>query len=118
MKKISILKHSLFCTIIAICFFSTAFAQDEVIDLYDEALPGALISGNYKEQPEIDAEGNVKRIRKVSNPTLSVFYPENSNGTAVLIFPGGGYGHLAVQAEGSNVASWFNKIGVTTFVFL
>ncbi|MDT0686453.1 alpha/beta hydrolase [Autumnicola psychrophila] len=116
MKKLSILKHSLFCTFITMCSFSTGFAQDEVINLYDEAIPAAITSENYKEQPEIDTEGNLKRIRKVSNPTLSVFYPKERNGTAVLIFPGGGYGHLAVQAEGSKVAHWFNKIGITAFV--
>ncbi|MDD5183997.1 MAG: alpha/beta hydrolase [Paludibacter sp.] len=41
---------------------------------------------------------------------------EKANGTAVLICPGGGYGGLAVRNEGSEVATWFNKLGITAFV--
>ena len=41
---------------------------------------------------------------------------EKANGTAVLICPGGGYGGLAIQNEGSRVAEWFNKLGISAFV--
>ena len=30
--------------------------------------------------------------------------------------PGGGYGNLAMDHEGRQVASWFNAMGVTAFV--
>ncbi len=45
-------------------------------------------------------------------------YPagENSNGAAVVICPGGGYGVHAVDHEGVQPAKWFNSIGVTAFV--
>src|SRR3954468_4113505 len=36
--------------------------------------------------------------------------------TAVIILPGGGYGHLAIDYEGHDVAAWFNSFGVTAFV--
>lgn len=36
--------------------------------------------------------------------------------TAVIILPGGGYGHLAISYEGHDVADWFNSLGVTAFV--
>src|SRR3954463_7509568 len=36
--------------------------------------------------------------------------------TAVIILPGGGYGHLAITYEGHDVADWFNSFGVTAFV--
>jgi len=39
-----------------------------------------------------------------------------ANGTAVVIFPGGGYQHLSMQKEGSDVANWLASAGVTTFV--
>jgi acetyl esterase/lipase len=39
-----------------------------------------------------------------------------ANGTAVVICPGGGYGVHAVDHEGTQVARWFNSIGVTAFV--
>lgn len=43
--------------------------------------------------------------------------PEGTaNGTAVVIFPGGGYQHLSMEKEGSDVANWLAGAGVTTFV--
>ncbi len=41
---------------------------------------------------------------------------EKSVGTAVIICPGGGYGHLSLENEGSKVAEWLNSLGVTAFV--
>jgi acetyl esterase/lipase len=41
---------------------------------------------------------------------------EKANGAAVLICPGGGYGGLAVEHEGSQFAVWLNSIGVSAFV--
>lgn len=51
-------------------------------------------------------------------PTLSIWQPaaEKANGCAVIICPGGGYGHLAVDHEGRQVAEWLNTLGVTAFV--
>lgn len=51
-------------------------------------------------------------------PTLTVTFPEAgaANGGAVVICPGGGYGHLAMNHEGHAVAKWFNSIGYTAAV--
>lgn len=54
----------------------------------------------------------------VDKPLLWL-YPaakENNSGTAVVVCPGGGYGALAVDHEGTQVARWFNSIGVNAFV--
>lgn len=37
-------------------------------------------------------------------------------GTAVVVLPGGGYGALALDHEGRQVAAWFNAMGVHAFV--
>ena len=42
--------------------------------------------------------------------------PDVANGTAVVICPGGGYGHLAIDHEGHQIADWLNTLGVTAFV--
>lgn len=39
-----------------------------------------------------------------------------TTGTAVIICPGGGYGHLSMEKEGSRIADWFNSFGVTSLV--
>ena len=57
-------------------------------------------------------------VSRVDEPRLWLFRPERatSNGAAVLICPGGGYGTLAYHKEGSRVAEWLNQFGVTGVV--
>ena len=54
----------------------------------------------------------------VSRPTLTVWLPPagKANGTAVIVCPGGGYLHLAMTHEGTDVARMLNELGVTAFV--
>jgi acetyl esterase/lipase len=51
-------------------------------------------------------------------PTLTVYLPDNAAipCPAVVICPGGGYGHLSMQMEGYDVARWFNSIGMAGIV--
>lgn len=50
-------------------------------------------------------------------PTLT-YYPAYGRGagTAVIVAPGGGYGNLAMNHEGRQVANWLNSLGVAAFV--
>ncbi|HEX8503671.1 MAG TPA: alpha/beta hydrolase [Pyrinomonadaceae bacterium] len=50
-------------------------------------------------------------------PTLTPYLApkETATGAAVVVCPGGGYGHLA-EHEGRPVAEWLNTVGVTAFV--
>jgi acetyl esterase/lipase len=63
-----------------------------------------------------DKNDNILRIQNVTKPTLHLWKPKNQNGRAVIIFPGGGYGILAAQHEGSEIAEWLNKQGITAFL--
>jgi acetyl esterase/lipase len=49
-------------------------------------------------------------------PSITVFRAEKPNGAAVVVCPGGGYGFLADDHEGKQVAEWLNTQGVTAFV--
>jgi acetyl esterase/lipase len=49
-------------------------------------------------------------------PELTAYRPAKPNGTAVVVCPGGGYGGLAMDHEGKQVAEWLNGLGVTAFV--
>jgi acetyl esterase/lipase len=50
-------------------------------------------------------------------PTIAAFLPaSNPTKTAVVIAPGGGYQHLSMVREGSDVAAWLNAHGVAAFV--
>jgi acetyl esterase/lipase len=51
-------------------------------------------------------------------PSLTICLPpkEKATGTAVVICPGGGYGHLAMDHEGHQIARWLNSLGVAGFI--
>jgi acetyl esterase/lipase len=51
-------------------------------------------------------------------PSLTVYpAPEKSAvPTAVIVFPGGGYGFLAKDHEGDQIARWLNSLGIQAFV--
>jgi acetyl esterase/lipase len=89
------------------------FAQQKPILLYPDGVP------NSKKAPSGYVERNDKDwVTLVSEPTLTPYLPEKgkANGTAIIIFPGGGYAGLSFAKEGFLIAQEFNKIGVTAFV--
>lgn len=51
-------------------------------------------------------------------PSITIYRPWGANlsGAAVIVVPGGGYGFLASNHEGRQVANWFNAMGITAFV--
>ena len=51
-------------------------------------------------------------------PSLTLYLPakDKANGAAVVICPGGGYGHLAMDHEGHQIAQWLNSLGVAGFI--
>ncbi len=50
-------------------------------------------------------------------PTITPYLPNGKpSGTAVIVFPGGGYAHLAMNHEGRQVANWLNSYGISAFV--
>lgn len=55
---------------------------------------------------------------EVDQPTLTVFLPSgvNATKTGVVVAPGGGYTHLAMAKEGTDIAHWLNERGVAAFV--
>lgn len=85
------------------CLFAAAISvcgQTAPIILWPEGAPGA--AGKLPEDI----------------PTITPFLPakEKVTGAAVIVLPGGGYGHLSDVKEGSAVAEWLNGFGVTVFV--
>lgn len=53
----------------------------------------------------------------VDKPTLTIYRAaRGATGTGVVVAPGGGYGALAMDHEGRQVAAYFNAMGVSAFV--
>ncbi len=59
-----------------------------------------------------------ERVYRVAAPRMYAFFPSKDDncGAAVVIFPGGGYTHLAMNLGGFQLAKWFNTIGMSAFV--
>ena len=51
-----------------------------------------------------------------ANAHITVYKPDNPNGTAVVICPGGGYRTLVTKGEGSGIAKWLNRHGIVGVV--
>jgi acetyl esterase/lipase len=49
-------------------------------------------------------------------PTLIIYLPEKPNGAGIVICPGGGYGHLAMDHEGNQIGRWLNEHGIAGFI--
>jgi acetyl esterase/lipase len=77
-----------------------AAAEPKVELLWPEGAPGA----------KGDKDGD--------KPSLTIYLPpkDKANGASVVICPGGGYGHLAMDHEGHQVARWLNSLGVAGFI--
>ena len=67
---------------------------------------------------ELVAGSHVTIVENVSRPTIAVYAPppEKNTGTAVIVFPGGGYRVLAIDLEGTEVCNWLVAKGVTCVV--
>ncbi len=61
-----------------------------------------------------DAKGDTPNDK----PTLTICLPPKDKATkaAVVVCPGGGYGGLAVDHEGKQIAEWFNNMGIAAFI--
>jgi len=108
----------LFAVIIILCLLIVKIkAQPLIINLWNGKIPGSIESPRFKEDT-IRIENGKIRIAKVINPTLTIYFPENkkSNGTAMIICPGGGYARLAMDNEGSDIAEWLNQNGITGII--
>ncbi|WP_139924443.1 alpha/beta hydrolase [Hymenobacter sp. DG01] len=94
---------------------SLLMAQTQpVLPLYAGAVPNSKPS-KTTEAVAKRPDGS-PRVSQVVQPTLTVYKAPKPNGTAVIVCPGGGYGMLAMDHEGHDVARRFNEMGITAFV--
>src|SRR5215469_532980 len=93
-----------------------ASAQD-VVPLYQGTPPGSAPE-NYPEKEYFSKIWNTEVISNVTKPTLTVFKPapEQKNGTAVVVVPGGGFLALSINIEGNDVARYLAPKGFTALV--
>ncbi|MBN1116843.1 MAG: alpha/beta hydrolase [Bacteroidales bacterium] len=61
-----------------------------------------------------------ERYRRVGTPGMFAFFPskQENKGAAIIICPGGGYKHFAYISSGTQIAKWFNTMGINAFVLI
>ncbi len=102
MSGLSVLPSTVFVCLL-LTSSASAVAQSEqprTVFLWDSGAPGAL--------------GN----EPADQPTLAL-YPLSASGhpqAGVIVCPGGGYVHLSMAKEGTDVAAWLNHHGISAFV--
>lgn len=95
--------RSLFRRLLPIAF-ATLLSADlcaapETIVLWPNGAPGA------------------KGTRPEDTPRVDVYLPTGKScGAGVVVLPGGGYGGLAADHEGKQIAQFYNSLGMTAFV--
>lgn len=101
--------------LIIICL--TAVGAAETINIWPDFAPGETTKLRGETQPFRDNEKPpITRVIKISQPTLDAFPAEHPTGTVVLILPGGGFGKVVPDMEGSEYAKLLNRVGISAFV--
>jgi acetyl esterase/lipase len=106
-----------------LCATLGAREPDLVLPLWPGTPPGDTKTlppeaDQTKDTDTLIAGRRIIKLGNVSTPQLAVYRPtrDKDTGAAVIIAPGGGFNILAYDLEGTEVAEWFNSIGVTGIV--
>jgi acetyl esterase/lipase len=110
--------------LLAICVIAApAFAQTTqpapltTVDVWPAGkMPGKAAAEPEKERPPTG--DGFHRITNVSRPTLAVFPAPKKDAAApaMIVCPGGGYSYLVIDKEGTEIAQWLNKSGISALV--
>ena len=104
----------LLCLIAFSAFILPLMSQNQILPLWEGDPP------NYRETGEVTIfdTSDIVVVRNVQKPDIAIFLPskKNATGEAVVVCPGGGYGVLAYDWEGSDIARWLNSEGIAAFV--
>jgi acetyl esterase/lipase len=113
------MRASFAALLLALSCSTGALAQQTTIPLWPHSTP----EPPQTTQPEADittptdtpiSGRRTARLTNVTVPTLAVYPPhDHSNGTAALVFPGGGFRILAWDGEGLDACHWLNSLGMT-----
>ena len=89
------------------------------IPIWPGIAPGSAestLKEEYRDRPITDGTrvARDRSVRGVTRPTLTVYLPtrHKATGAAVVICPGGGFSHLAIDKEGHDVARWLQSHGI------
>ena len=105
-------------TLPALLFATTAglAADRPTIELWSQGMPDPQVITTGPES--VEKSGGIARRSNVSKPRLVVFEADAAKrtGAAAIVVPGGGFGILADEHEGSEACEWLARLGITSFL--
>jgi acetyl esterase/lipase len=102
--------------VVGVLVSSSAWAA-EPIGVWPNLAPGETTRLTGEKTPPPAGEVRViTRVINITQPTMSVHLADKPNGSGVIILPGGGFGKVVPDLEGTEAADWLNSLGVTAFV--
>ncbi|MFC1635826.1 alpha/beta hydrolase [Planctomycetota bacterium] len=123
-----IINHHLYQSVFAFAVIlivsaAVVVADEFEIPIWPDVAPGSAgstLEEKYYDRPVSDgaAVTRDRSVRGVSRPTLTVYLPtqDKATGAAIVICPGGGFSHLAIDKEGHDVARWLQSHGIAGIV--
>lgn len=105
-------------TFLSLCILANASLNaQKVIQLY-QGKPKGSENWTWSEQTSSKNMFNSEVVYNVAQPTITAYLPQpqNANGTAIIVAPGGAFHTLSINSEGVDVAKWLNSKGVAAFV--
>jgi acetyl esterase/lipase len=90
---------------------------DQPLEIWPDLAPGETTRLKGTAQPQRAGEHPpVTRLEKITRPTITIHLASKPNGAAVVILPGGGFGKVVPDKEGTEAAAWLNEQGIAAFV--
>lgn len=101
-------------TLLFLLTVDLCLSQNHLVPLWEGTIPNSKES----DLEEVQKNARSRVISKVVEPGLEVYLPSGSinTGKMVMICPGGGYGALAYDKEGTDFAKWLNGHGIAAAV--
>ncbi|MDW3192570.1 MAG: alpha/beta hydrolase [Cytophagales bacterium] len=102
---------TLFLFLCSYNFLSVSNSQAQTVyPLWNNGAPGFE---HRKDEPEHAKDWWVKNIH---HPSITLYEPDQPNGAAILIIPGGGHRELVYNSEGERAARYLTNLGFKAFV--
>jgi acetyl esterase/lipase len=114
----SLLLISALITMTPLADAAVAYVPFNSIPIWPHLAPSETTANPGEQQAFRKGENPpVLRIQNITQPLLQVFLPKSKpTQSGVLILPGGGYGKVVTNKEGSEAALWLNQLGIAAFV--
>ncbi|MDF1811470.1 MAG: alpha/beta hydrolase [Verrucomicrobiales bacterium] len=105
--------------VVVLCSLQSFTCFSESIFVWPDLAPGETSKSTGEASPPRQGENPpITRLVNIRRPDIDIFLAprDKANGTGVLVLPGGGFGKVVPDKEGSEAAQWLAEMGISTFV--